>query len=108
CCDLGRDPVGPVVADDADDIAACNPELDHAEREIARAGLIVAPGEEAPQPEILFAQRDLAAMLLRVEAQKLWIRVGLCDAPRVVHHAAFSARAGSSSGSTRSSSSSPR
>ena len=54
------------------------------------------------------AQGDLATMLLRVEPQKLWKGVGLSDAGGVVHHAAFSARAGTSSGSTNSSSSSPR
>ena len=54
------DPVRPVVADDADDIAAAEAELDHAEREIAHARLVVVPGEDAPEAEILFAQRDLA------------------------------------------------
>ena len=58
-CDFGGDPVRPVVADDADDVAAAKAELDHAEREIAHAVLIIVPGEDAPQPEILFAQRDL-------------------------------------------------
>ena len=59
-CDLGRHPVRAVVADDADDVAAAKPQLDHAEREIMHAALIVVPGEQPPQPEILFAQRDLA------------------------------------------------
>ena len=36
--DFGRDPVRPVVADDADDVAAAEAELDHAEREIAARG----------------------------------------------------------------------
>ncbi len=61
--DFGRHPVRPVVADDADDVAAAEAEFDHAEREIMHARLIVVPGEDAPQPEILFAQRDLAAVL---------------------------------------------
>ena len=107
CCDLGCDPVGAVVADDADDIAAAEPQLDHAEREILHAGLVVVPGEQPPQAEILFAERDLVAVLLRVEAQQLWIGVGLRDAGGVIHHAALSV-SGLSSGSTSTSSSSPR
>ena len=66
--DFGRNPVRPIVADDADDVAAAEAQFDHAEREIVHAGLVVVPGEDAPQPEILFAQRDLAAMLAGVEA----------------------------------------
>jgi len=41
------------------------------------AGLVIVPGEDAPQPKILFTQRDLAAMLLGIEAQQLWIGIGL-------------------------------
>ena len=107
-CDLGRHPVRPVVADDADDVALAEAEFDHAEREIMHAALVVVPGEDAPQSQILFAQRDLAAMLPGVEAQQLWIGVGLGDAAGVIHHAAHSGAAGLSSGSTRTSSSSPR
>ncbi len=77
-----RDPVRPVVADDADDVAAAQAQFDQAEREVAHAALIVVPGEDAPEPEILFAQRDLVAVLLRVEAQQLRIGVGLGDARR--------------------------
>ena len=106
--DLGRHPVRPVVADDADDVAAAESEFDHAEREIMHAGLVVVPGEDAPEPEILFAQRDLAAMLPGVEAQQLRIGVGLGDASGIIHHAALSAGDGVSSGSTSTSSSSPR
>ena len=84
------------------------PELDHAEREVMHAGLVVVPGEHAPEAKILFAQRDLAAMLAGVEAQQFWIGVGLRDAAGVIHHAALSAGAGTSSGSTSTSSSSPR
>ena len=62
--DLRRDPVRPVVADEADDIAAAQAELDQAEREVAHAGLVIAPGEGAPEAEILLAQRDLVAVLL--------------------------------------------
>ena len=36
-CDFGRHPVRPVVADDADDVAAAEAEFDHAEREIMHA-----------------------------------------------------------------------
>ena len=106
--DFGRHPVRPVVADDADDVAAAEAEFDHAEREIMHPRLIVVPGEHAPQPEILFAQRDLAAMFPGVEAQQLRIGIGLRDAAGVIHHAALSAAAGVSSGSTSTSSSSPR
>ena len=106
--DFGRHPVGAVVADDADDVAAAEAEFDHAEREIVHPGLVVVPGEYFPEPEILFAQRDFAAMLSGVEAQQLRIGVGLGDAAGVIHHAAVSAGAGVSSGSTRTSSSSPR
>ena len=84
------------------------PEFDHAERKIMHARLVVVPGEDAPQSKILFAQRDLAAMFLGVEAQQFWIGVGLGDAAGVIHHAAVSAGAGTSSGSTSTSSSSPR
>jgi len=101
-------PVRPVIADDADDVAAAEAEFDHAEREIMHARLIVVPGEDAPEPEILFAQRDLVAVLLRIDAQQLWIGVGYRGAPGVIHHAALSVTAGLSSGSTRTSSSSPR
>ena len=62
--DFGRHPVRPVVADDADDVAAAEPEFDHAEREVVHPGLIVVPGEDAPEPKILFAQRDFAAMFV--------------------------------------------
>ena len=106
--DFGRHPVRPVVADDADDVAAAKAEFDHAEREVVHPGLIVVPGEHAPQPEILFAQRDLAAMFSGVEAQQFRIGIGLRDAAGVIHHAALSAAAGASSGSTSTSSSSPR
>jgi hypothetical protein len=108
--DFGCDPVGPVVADDADDIAFCDAELDHAEREIMHPRLVVVPGEQAPQAEILFAQRNLVAMLARIEPQQFWIGIGLRDAARIIHHAALSSRAGTrcSSGSTSTSSSSPR
>ena len=106
--DFSRDPIGAVVADDADDVAAAEPEFDHAEREIMHAGLVVVPGEGTPEPKILFTQRDLAAMFAGVEAQQLWIGVGFSDATGVIHHAALSAGAGLSSGSTSTSSSSPR
>src|SRR5260370_25919994 len=106
--DFGRNPVRPVVADDANHIAAAEAEFDHAEREIVHARLVVVPGEDAPEPKILFAQRDLAAMLPGVETQKLRIGVGLRDATGVIHHAAHSGAAGLSSGSTQTSSSSPR
>jgi hypothetical protein len=53
--DFSRDPVRPVIADDADDVAAAKPQLDHAEREIMYPGLIVVPGENFPEPKILFA-----------------------------------------------------
>src|SRR5581483_6471458 len=108
-CDLGGDPVGPVVADDADDVAPGDAELEHAEREIMHAALVVVPGEDTPEAEILFAQRDLLAMFARIEAEQLWIGIGLARAARIIHHAAFSATgAGCSSGSTSTSSSSPR
>ena len=107
-CDFRGYPVRAVVTDDADDVAAPETEFDHAEREIMHAGLVVVPGEDAPQPEILFAQRDLAAVLPGVEAQQFWIGVGLGGASGVIHHAALSRGAGVSSGSTRTSSSSPR
>ena len=109
-CNFRRHPVRPVVAHDADDIAAAEAHFDHAERKIVHARLVVVPGKDAPEPEILFAQRDFAAMLLGVETQELWIGVGLRDPAGVIHHAAHSGSgaAGLSSGSTRTSSSSPR
>ncbi len=110
--DLSGNPVRPVVADDADDVATAKAEFDHAEREVVHAGLIVVPGEFAPQPKILFAQRNLAAVFLGIEAQQLRIGIGLGDAAGVIHHAALSAgdsaAVGASSGSTRTSSSSPK
>src|SRR5215472_4454504 len=106
-CDLGRHPVRAVVADDADDVVAAETQIGQAEREIACALLVVVPGEQPPEPEVLLAQRDLAAMLFGIEPQQLWIGVGLRDAPRIIHHAALSC-AGTSSGSTSASSSSPR
>ena len=90
-CDFGGHPVRAVVADDADDVAAPKAQFDHAEREIMHARLIVVPGEDAPQPEILFAQRNFAAMLFRVEAQQLWKGLRLGGASGVIHHAALSA-----------------
>src|SRR5437899_1223821 len=107
-CDLCRHPIGPVVTDDANDVAFAEPEFDHAKRKIMHARLVVVPGEDAPQSQILFAQRDLAAVLARIEAQQFWVGVGLGDAAGVIHHAAHSGAAGLSSGSTRTSSSSPR
>ena len=90
-CDFGGHPVRAVVADDADDVAAPKPQFDHAEREIVHARLVVVPGEDAPQPEILFAQRDLAAVLLGIEAQQFWKGIGLGGASGVIHHATLSA-----------------
>ena len=52
--------------------------------------------------------RDFAAILFGVEAQQFRIGIGLGDASGVIHHAAVSAGVGVSSGSTRTSSSSPR
>ena len=106
--DFGRDPVRPVVADDADDVLAPQAQLDQAKCEVANARLVIVPGENAPQPEILLAQRDLVAVLLRVEPKHLRIGVGLRDAARIIHHAALSCAGGASSGSTSTSSSSPR
>src|SRR6266436_9102396 len=106
--DFGRHPVRPVVADDADDVAAGDAEFDQTEGEVTHAGLVIAPGVRAPESEILFAQRDFAAMFLGVEAQQLRIGIGLRNAAGVIHHAAVSAGAGVSSGSTRTSSSSQR
>ncbi len=103
-----RNPVRPVIADDADDVVAAETQLDHAEREIMHARLVVVPGEGAPEAKVLFAQRDLAAVLSRIEAKQFRIGVGLRDAGGVIHHAAFSATSGLSSGSTSASSSSPR
>ena len=107
--DFGGHPVRPVVTDDADHVAAAEPEFDHAEREVAHPALVVVPAEGVPQPEVFFAQRDLAAMFAGIEPQQLGIGIGLVDPAGVVHHAALSAAAaGVSSGSTSASSSSPR
>ncbi|MGY3357532.1 hypothetical protein ACVWZK_004195 [Bradyrhizobium sp. GM0.4] len=46
--DFRRDPVRPVVADDADDILASKAQFDKAEREVAHPCLVVVPGERAP------------------------------------------------------------
>ncbi len=107
-CHFRCDPVRPVIADDADDILAPQAQFDEAECKVAHAGVVIIPGENAPQSEILFAQRDLVAVLLRVEPKHLWIGIGLRDAAYVVHHAALSCAGGASSGSTSASSSSPR
>src|SRR5882724_2038312 len=106
--DFRRHPVRPVVADDANDVAAAKPKLDQAERKIMHPALVVVPREGLPEPEILFAQRNLAAIFAGVEAQQFWIGIGLRDASGVIHHATVSAGVGRSSGSTRTSSSSPR
>src|SRR5215207_3456689 len=107
-CDFRGHPVRAVIAYDADDVAAPKTQFDHAEREIMHPALVVVPGEDAPQSEILFAQRDLAAVLPGIEAQQFWKGIGLGGASGVVHHATLSRGAGVSSGSTRASSSSPR
>src|SRR5258706_3398855 len=106
--DFSRYPVRPVVADDADDVAAADAELNHAQCEVVHSPLVVAPGEHPPESEILFAQRDFAAMFVGVKAQQLRIGIGLGNAAGVIHHATLSAGAGVSSGSMRASSSSPR
>ncbi len=105
--DLGRDPVRPVVADGADDIAGAQAQRRHSQGEVADAVVIIVPGELAPQPEILFAQRDVAAVLFGIQPQQLRVGVGLGDASGVVHHALTSAGT-ASSGLTSNSSSSPR
>src|SRR6266700_8104975 len=97
-----------IAADDANDVTTTEPELDQAECKVVHPRLIVVPGEHAPEPEILFAQRDFAAVFAGVQAQQLRKGIGLGDASGVVHHAAHSGAAGLSSGSTRTSSSSPR
>src|SRR5207237_9214850 len=106
--DLSRNPVRPVVADDADDVATTKPEFDQAERQVAHPHLIVVPGEHAPESEVLFPQRDFVAVFAGVEAQQLRKGIGVGEASGVVHHAADSAGWGLSSGSTSTSSSSPR
>src|SRR5258707_15850857 len=106
--DFGRHPVRPVVPDDPDDVAATDAELDQAEREIPHPALIVVPGEWAPEPEILFAQRDFAAMFLGVEAQQLRIGIGLGEPNGVTQTTAVSAGPRVSTRSTRGSSASPR
>ena len=105
--DLGRDPVRTIIADDADHVAATEPQLHHAERELLHARLVVVPGEQPPQSQMFLTQGDLPAVFLRVKAQQFWIGVGLRDPGGVIHHAALSASL-MSSGSTRTSSSSPR
>ncbi len=102
------DPVRPVVADDPNDIATAETELDETEREVAHPRLVVAPREDAPQPKILLAQGDLVAVLPGVEPEHLGIGISLRDAACVVHHAALSCAGRASSGSTSTSSSSPR
>ena len=89
-CDFGGHPIRPVVTDDADDVITFQAEFDHAERKIPNAVLIVAPGERFPEPEILFAQRDLISEFTGVQPQHLRIGVGLRDAGGVIHHAAVS------------------
>src|SRR5581483_5969154 len=106
--DFSRDPIRPVIADDADHVIAAKAQFDHAERKIMHTRLVVAPGEGAPEAKILFAQRDLAAVLPRIQAKQLRIGVGQRDPGGVIHHAAFSATCTLSSGSTSTSSSSPR
>ena len=106
--DFGCDPVRPVVTDNADHVAALDAELDHAQREITHAVLIVVPGEDAPETEVLFAQRNLFAVLRRIEPQHLGVGVGLCDAACIVHHAVASATGLVSSSASSTSSSSPR
>ena len=106
--DFGGDPIGTVVADDADDVAASETEFDQAEREVVHPRLIVVPGEHFPEPEILFAQRDFAAMFPGVETQQFRVGIGLGYSAGIIHHAALSAGVGVSSGSTSTSSSSPR
>ena len=106
--DFRGHPVRPVVADDSDNIAAAKPKLDQAEREVVHARLIVVPAKKLPEPKILLAHGNLAAMFFGVEAQQFRIGVSLSDATGVIHHAAVSAGAGLSSGPTRTSSSSPR
>lgn len=105
---LRSNPVRPVVADDANDVTAAKAELDQPEREVAHAGLVIVPGERAPEAEIFFAQRDLVAVLAGIEPEHFRIGVGLRDAARIIHHAALSCAGAASSGSTSTSSSSPR
>ena len=89
--DLAGEPVGPVVADQGGDIARFESELEHAQGEIAHARLVVAPGHDTPQAEILLAQRDLVAMLAGVEAKQLGKGIRLGCAGGVVDHAGIPA-----------------
>src|SRR5439155_4968734 len=106
--DLGCGPIGPVVADDRNHVAPADAELGKAEREITDASLVICPGDLAPQAKVLLAQRNFVCVLFGIEPQQLWKGVGLGDAGGVVDHPATSAGVGASSGSTSSSSSSPR
>ena len=106
--DFGRHPVRPIVADDADHVATAETEFDHAEREIVHPGLVIIPCEQPPQPEVFFAQRDLIAVFAGIETQQPRIGISLGDAAGIIHHAALSAGCATSSGSTSTSSSSPR
>src|SRR5581483_621399 len=104
-----RHPIGTIVADDADDVAAPEPQLDEAEREVPNPSLIVVPGKKFPEPEILLPQRDLVAEFPCIEPQHLGIGIGLRDPSCIIHHATVSGvGVGVSSGSTSTSSSSPR
>ena len=82
--DLAHHPVRPIVADQPDHVAGADAQGPQPERDAARARLVLAPGDAAPDAELLLAQRHLAGMRPRIPHQQL--RQGI----RVAHTAAGS------------------
>jgi hypothetical protein len=85
-CDLARHPIRPVVADQRDHIALPHSDLDKPEREVAHPRLIVAPGEFAPDAQVLLAESDLRRVLARIKPQQLRQGVGAGGARGIIHH----------------------
>ncbi len=65
------DPFGPVVADNADGIVATHAELVHTEGEELDVPVIVGPGVDVPDAEVLLPQRDFAGQVGALWASSL-------------------------------------
>ncbi len=69
--DLAVDPLGAVVADNADRVAAADAEGVHPQGKPLDAGVVVGPGEFVPDAELLLAQRHPLWPVRRVVGEQL-------------------------------------
>ena len=85
--EVGVEPLGAVVREDRHDVFRPEPEGDEPEPDVPGALAVLAPGDGAPQPEVLLPHRDLIAALGHDVAEQLRQRVLPVD--RAAHRHVF-------------------